>query len=748
MTKSFVTGFSRIGQKRELKFALEAFWAGKTTFSEVGRVAKELRTKHWELQKNAGIDYISVNDFSFYDGMLDAAVLFGALPKRFSNLSGETAYFAAARGNKEAVAMEMTKWFNTNYHYIVPELAEDTKFELNPQKILAEISEAKELGVKNIKLNLVGPITFLALSKSIDASEPLHLLSQVTALYAKLLDLVKEDVAIVQFDEPIFVTSRGAKLTGLIKKTYDLLNKSGVKILFNTFFEHATEALKEVVKTDIYAVGLDFVYGEQSEALNILSNAKQVLFAGLIDGRNIWRADLSAKLSLAEKIVSSVGEERVVVGTSCSLLHVPFSLEGEEFAIKEWLSFGVQKLDEVGLLARAINGRLSDEDAAKFKENSLAIASRRESNLIHNKTVQERCKNLNKFQRDGELNERLALQAGELNLPVLPTTTIGSFPQTNELRAVRNAFKKGVIDEQSYKAEIKRYIQDCVTVQESIGLDVLVHGEPERNDMVEYFGEQLSGYAFSKNGWVQSYGSRCVKPPLLFGDVSRPKAMSVEWITYAQSLTKKTMKGMLTGPVTIMNWSFVRDDLARSEVAKQLSLAIYDEICDLQETGIKIIQVDEAAFKEGYPLRDENIAAYEKFAVDAFKISVSGAWKKTQIHTHMCYSAFNDIIATIEAMDADVISIETARSGNKLLHVFKKFGYKAQIGPGVYDIHSPRVPSQEEIEKQIDLILEVLPVNQLWINPDCGLKTRKWEEVKPSLEKMVLAVKAKRKTLA
>ncbi len=742
MAKSFVTGFSRIGQKRELKFALEAFWAGKSDLAALQAVAKELRAKHWARQQAAGIELISVNDFSYYDGVLDAAVLFGALPERFAHLDGEAAYFAAARGTKDAVAMEMTKWFNTNYHYIVPELAESTKFSLNPAKILSEIAEAKAAGVAHIKLNLVGPITFLALSKSIDASEPLGRLGDITALYAQLLALVKDDVEIVQFDEPIFVTSRGAKLVGLIKKTYDTLAQSGAKILFNTFFEHATEAVREVVKTPVYAVGLDFVYGEQSEALEILSRARQVVFAGLIDGRNVWRADLTHKLHIAEQIAKKVGEERVVVGTSCSLLHVPFSLEGEELAIGEWLSFGVEKLGEVALLAKAIHGELTAADAQTFAANEAAINARRNSNLIHDSAVKARCEGLTKFERDGELNERLAIQARELALPPLPTTTIGSFPQTNELRAVRSAFKKGVIDEAAYKAEIRRYISDCVAYQESIGLDVLVHGEPERNDMVEYFGEQLRGYAFSKNGWVQSYGSRCVKPPLLFGDVSRPAPMTLEWSTYAQSLTQKVVKGMLTGPVTIMNWSFVRDDVPRSVVARQISLAIYDEICDLQEAGIRVIQVDEAAFKEGYPLRDENVRAYEDFAVEAFRVAVSGAWKQTQIHTHMCYSAFNDIIATIEAMGADVISIETARSGNRLLHVFKKFGYKAQIGPGVYDIHSPRVPSVAEISRQIELILEVLPAAQLWINPDCGLKTRKWEEVKPSLENMVAAVRS------
>ncbi len=739
MSKSFIGGFSRIGAKRELKFALEAFWAGKSEFSEVERVAKEIRQKNWQLQKEAGVDLVSVNDFSYYDGVLDTVALFEALPERFKGLSERDAYFAAARGNKNAVAMEMTKWFNTNYHFIVPEINATTTFGLNPSKILAEISEARALlGDLNLKLNLVGPVTFLALSKSTDGTRPLDKLGELVARYVELL--AKVDLEFVQFDEPVFVTSKGAKLSNLVQSVYNELAKSGKKIIFNTFFERADEAVKEVVKTGVWAVGLDFVYGEQSAAVETLKEASQVVFAGLIDGRNVWRANLEEKLKVATNLKNTFGDERLFVGTSCSLLHVPFSLEFEpNLAIKEWLSFGVEKVAEVALLNAALNGHA---DEAALKANASAVKSRATSPLINDAAVSERAANLIQFDRDTPVLERLKAQNALLNLPKFPTTTIGSFPQTNELRIVRNGYKKGVLDKETYEAEIKKYIDSCVEFQEKVGLDVLVHGEPERNDMVEYFGEQLKGYAFSANGWVQSYGSRCVKPPLLFGDVSRPKPMTVEWITYAQSRTKKVMKGMLTGPVTILNWSFVRDDKPRSEVARQLSLAIFDEINDLQNAGVKIIQVDEAAFKEGYPLRDENIKAYEDFAVESFKISVSCARKETQIHTHMCYSEFNDIIKTIEAMGADVISIETARSGNELLKVFKSVGYQAQIGPGVYDIHSPRVPSVEEVKAQIEAILEVLPVEQVWINPDCGLKTRKWEEVEPSLANMVEAVKA------
>ena len=445
-----------------------------------------------------------------------------------------------------------------------------------------------------------------------------------------------------------------------------------------------------------------------------------------------------------EDIKEKIPSDRLYIGSSCSLLHVPYTLKYEpELQIKEWLSYAVEKLNEISVLtALANNAPLSSKQSELLKANKKAIASRKSSPLVNDEAVQNRVRFLSKFERESPYAERIKTQHALFKLPALPTTTIGSFPQTPELRATRNAFKKGEINEAAYKDEIKKYIADCVKFQEEIDLDVLVHGEPERNDMVEYFGEQLKGYAFSENGWVQSYGSRCVKPPLLFGDVSRPNPMTLEWIKYAQSLTKRIMKGMLTGPITIMNWSFVRDDLSRAEIAKQLALCIYDEIDDLQNAGIKIIQVDEAAFKEGYPLRKENIKDYEQFAVDCFKLSVSCANEGTQIHTHMCYSEFNDIIKTIEAMDADVISIETARSGNELLKIFKSVGYKQEVGPGVYDIHSPRVPSTEEIKTQISALLEVLPKEQLWINPDCGLKTRKWDEVKPSLKNMVEAVKA------
>lgn len=753
--KSYVTGFPRIGEQRELKKALESFWAGKCELGALEKVADELKDRHIKYQLDAWTGLISVNDFSFYDLMLDNIVTFGAVPERFANLSGAEQYFAMARGNKDAVAMEMTKWFNTNYHYIVPEISKNTKFSLNADKILNEYKAAKNNDFKDscaLKINLIGPITYLALSKSTDGSEPLSKLDELVEKYAELLGKISalDSEVVVQIDEPIFVTDRGVELTGKITPVYNKLNSvaSNIKIVFMTYFEHATEALKEVVKTDIWAVGLDFVYASKENIkaeLEILKDAKTTLFAGVIDGRNIWKSDIDKKLEFLEFVSEYVSKDRLYVGTSCSLLHVPFTLKYEEKLnpeIKSWLSFACEKLEEVCILTHLFfKIPICDSGIKKYEENRKSAKTRLNSPLIHDIAVQNRVKNLTKFERDTPYEERIKIQKNALAYGDLPTTTIGSFPQTTELRQVRNAYKKGLISKEAYEKDIKAYIDECVVFQEEIGLDILVHGEPERNDMVEYFGEQLKGYAFSANGWVQSYGSRCVKPPLLFGDVSRPKAMTVEWIKYAQGKTSKIMKGMLTGPVTIMNWSFVRDDKPRSEVVKQLALAISDEISDLQVAGIKIIQVDEAAFKEGYPLRKENIGEYEKFSVGAFKLAVSSADAKTQIHTHMCYSEFNDIIKTIEAMDADVISIETARSGNELLKIFKSVGYKQEVGPGVYDIHSPRVPSVEEMVAQINALLEVLPKSQLWINPDCGLKTRKWEEVKPSLKNMVEAVK-------
>ncbi|HRL08233.1 MAG TPA: 5-methyltetrahydropteroyltriglutamate--homocysteine S-methyltransferase [Aliarcobacter sp.] len=749
MSKNYVIGFPRIGEKRELKKVLEDYWAKKVDFSEVKYVAENLRKRHWTYQKEAKIDFIASNDFSLYDNMLDSSILLGAIPKRFQHLKDEELYFAMARGNQDCVAMEMTKWFNTNYHYIVPEISKDTTFKLNSKKVIEEYKEALELGI-NTKINLIGAITYLGLSKSVDNSDLFAHISSVVKVYKELLEEISKlnSEVVVQFDEPLFVKDLEPKVLSLLKPVYDELSNvsTNIKIVVTTYFEHSNEATKILVNTPIWALGLDFIHGVKNlESLEFIKNSNKVLIAGVIDGRNIWKSNFEDKLNLLNKISNVVSKDNIIVGTSCSLLHVPFTLSYEDNLdkeIKSWLAFANEKLKELNLVSKQFFGsKLSLEDIANIEKNRQDNIQRKVSTKIHNQKIQEEIKNLKKFEREDKFEDRIKAQREFFKYDFLTTTTIGSFPQTPEIRENRKNYKANLISKEEYETQIKKYIDDCVAFQDEIGLDILVHGEPERNDMVEYFGQLLEGFAFTQNAWVQSYGSRCVKPPVIFGDVSRPNAMTVEWIKYAQSKTSKVMKGMLTGPVTILNWSFVRDDIPRNEVTKQIALCINKEVDDLQNAGIKMIQVDEAAFKEGYPLRAENIKAYENWAVDNFRLSVSSAKANTQIHTHMCYSEFNDIIKTIEAMDADVISIETARSGNRLLKIFKDVNYKQEIGPGIYDIHSPRVPSVQEMVNQIKALIEVLPKEQLWINPDCGLKTRKWPEVKESLKNMVEAVK-------
>jgi len=750
MQKNYIVGFPRIGEQRELKRVLESFWAKNCSFKDVQKVASELKKRHWDYQKDAGIDFISSNDFSLYDNMLDTAFMLGAIPKRFRELKGEELYFAMARGTKSCVAMEMTKWFNTNYHYIVPELCSDDEYKLDASKIVDEYKQAKDLGIKT-KINIIGPITFLGLSKRVDAKDSYEFLSKILPVYKELLQVIsKLDESItLQIDEPIFAKDNDIKVLSLIKPTYDALANvsTNINIVVTTYFEHSNEATKVLVNTPIWGIGLDFLYGDANlESLKLIDKSSKKLIAGVVDGRNIWKSDIVKTNDLLHKISKEVSKENIIISTSCSLLHTPFTLEYEEkldAKIKNWLSFAKEKLDELSLISKLFfdsKEGLNRQELILLDANIKANEDRKTSPIIHDEVVAKRVSNIKKLQRDGSYEKRIKLQKELLGYKDLAITTIGSFPQTTELREARAKFKNSAITKETYENVMKAYIDECITFQEECGIEVLVHGEPERNDMVEYFGEQLKGYGFSQNGWVQSYGSRCVKPPFIYGDISRPKPMTVDWITYAQSKTNKIMKGMLTGPVTILNWSFVRDDKPRDEVSKQIAVALCDEIDDLQKAGIKIIQVDEAAFKEGYPLREKKIKIYEEWAVRDFKIAVSSAKKETQIHTHMCYSEFNDIIKTIEAMDADVISIETARSGNELLKIFKEFGYKQEVGPGVYDIHSPRVPSVEEIVKQIKLLLEVLPKEQLWINPDCGLKTRKYEEVNQSLINMVKAV--------
>src|SRR5574344_2124553 len=712
MSKNYVIGFPRIGEKRELKKVLEDYWAKKVDFSEVKYVAENLRKRHWTYQKEAKIDFIASNDFSLYDNMLDTTILLGAIPKRFQHLKDEELYFAMARGNQDCVAMEMTKWFNTNYHYIVPEISKDTTFKLNSKKVIEEYKEALELGI-NTKINLIGAITYLGLSKSVDNSDLFAHISSVVKVYKELLEEISKlsSEVVVQFDEPLFVKDLEPKVLSLLKPVYDELSNvsKNIKIVVTTYFEHSNEATKILVNTPIWALGLDFIHGVKNcDSLEFIKNSNKVLIAGVIDGRNIWKSNFEDKLNLLNKISNVVSKENIIVGTSCSLLHVPFTLSYEDNLdkeIKSWLAFANEKLKELNLVSKQFFGsKLSLEDIANIEKNRQDNIQRKVSTKIHNQKIQEEIKNLKKFEREDKFEDRIKAQREFFKYDALTTTTIGSFPQTPEIRENRKNYKANLISKEEYETQIKKYIDDCVAFQDEIGLDILVHGEPERNDMVEYFGQLLEGFAFTQNAWVQSYGSRCVKPPVIFGDVSRPKAMTVEWIKYAQSKTSKVMKGMLTGPVTILNWSFVRDDIPRNEVTKQIALCINKE-------------------------------------VDNFRLSVSSAKADTQIHTHMCYSEFNDIIKTIEAMDADVISIETARSGNRLLKIFKEVNYKQEIGPGIYDIHSPRVPSVQEMVNQIKALIEVLPKEQLWINPDCGLKTRKWPEVKESLKNVVEAVK-------
>ena len=786
--RSLVTGFPRIGENRELKRAVEKYWEAlarrdraqpqpdiEDARSGLLATAKSLRERHWLFQKTAGVDLISCNDFSLYDSMLDTACMLGLVPKRFASIADPLErYFAMARGAANAPAMEMTKWFNTNYHYIVPEIEEGVTPKLNPDKILIEYFEgrqvmaheapggqnqrplARESSLPALKVNLIGPLTFLCLSKRPGGGDGLPWFDRVLPLY---LDLVArlasiEPGLVIQLDEPIFAKGPTAERLALLQDGYDRIAKQAgqAKILVTTYFARSNEATEFLVRTPIWGLGLDFVHGPENErSLDRLDGKK--LVAGVIDGRNIWTTNVQTCRDLLRRIEQKIPKDDIIVSTSCSLLHLPYNAASEpESPIRPWLSFAHEKTRELVAVAKLFHDpdQANASDGETFVRCTEAARDRSRSPLVHDSAVKAREREADlpgrKRERECAYRERRAAQERALGLPPLPTTTIGSFPQTPELRRLRAGYKRGAISDLDYEAGIKAEIDACVAFQEEIGLDVLVHGESERNDMVEYFGELLKGFHFTSNGWVQSYGSRCVKPPIIYGDVSRPKPMTVRWSSYAQSLTKRPMKGMLTGPVTILNWSFVRDDRKRSDVARQIAFALSDEIADLQAAGIKIIQVDEAAFKEGYPLRNEDIPTYEAWAVSSFRLAVSPARAETQIHTHMCYSEFGDIIQTLQAMDADVITIETARSGDDLLRSFASAEYKNQIGPGVYDIHSPRVPSVDEIKQHIQARLAVFSGDQLWVNPDCGLKTRGWPEVKLALRNMVQAARESRRS--
>ncbi|KAI5078206.1 hypothetical protein GOP47_0005877 [Adiantum capillus-veneris] len=761
---SHVVGYPRMGPKRELKFALESFWDGKSSAADLEQVAKDLRCSIWKQMASAGITYIPSNTFSYYDQVLDTTALVGAVPPRYGWIGGEIGfdvYFSMARGNSKNPAMEMTKWFDTNYHYIVPELGPDTKFSLSSHKAVQEYKEAKELGVDTVPV-LVGPVSYLLLAKPGKGVETsfscLSLLDSILPVYKEIISELKAAGASwVQLDEPTLVLDLESHKLEAFKHAYGVLGAelSGIKLLLATYFaDIPATAFKTVVGLEhVSAIGVDLVRGEKTLSLikeHGLPDGK-VLFAGVVDGRNIWANNLVASLSLLKELTASLGKDRVVVSTSSSLLHTAVDLKNEsklDAELKSWLAFAAQKVLEVVALANALAGKKDEEF---FSSNAAAQASRKSSPRVNDAAVQRLAKDLHgsEHRRATPVAIRLDEQQKHLHLPILPTTTIGSFPQTLELRRVRREFKAKKIAEEAYIKAIQAEIAKVCKLQEELDIDVLVHGEPERNDMVEYFGEQLKGFAFTENGWVQSYGSRCVKPPVIFGDVSRPSAMTVFWSKYAQSLTARPMKGMLTGPVTILNWSFVRNDQPRSETCYQIALAIKDEVEDLEAAGINVIQIDEAALREGLPLRKLEQAHYLNWAVHSFRITNCGVKDTTQIHTHMCYSHFNDIIHSIIDMDADVITIENSRSDEKLLRVFRDgVKYGAGIGPGVYDIHSPRVPDTEEIADRIRKMLDVLESKVLWVNPDCGLKTRKYGEVKPALINMVEAAKKLRAELA
>ena len=755
-------GFPRIGAKRELKFALESYWKGESSLAELKSLGAQLRQRHWINQAN--LDLVPVGDFAFYDQMLDMSFTLGNLPERVRGFHGDPLdnCFRVARGRSAqgsddhaaccggVAAGEMTKWFDTNYHYIVPEFSAGTGFKLDASRLLEQLAEAKAQGVK-AKPVIVGPVTYLALGKAKDDSDKLALLPRLLPVYARLLDeLAAQGVEWVQIDEPLLVTELDADWQHAFNTAYHALKACRVRLLLATYFGQLQENMYLAANLPVAGLHIDAINGRDDvlPLLNMLPSHK-VLSLGVINGRNIWKTDLSAVLDRLEPLRDRLGD-RLWIAPSCSLLHVPVDLAGEkklDVQVKSWLAYALQKLDELRVLAMALNGgRESVKDA--LDANQAAVEARRRSPRVHDPAVQAAVAGLTSAlgRRKSAYEQRSIKQSALLKLPAYPTTTIGSFPQTAEIRHARSEFKAGRLGQAGYEVAMRAEIARSVKEQESLGLDVLVHGEAERNDMVEYFGEQLDGYAFSEFGWVQSYGSRCVKPPILFGDISRPKAMTVEWIKYAQSLTAKPMKGMLTGPVTILNWSFVRDDQPRSASCLQLALAIRDEVLDLEKAGVRVIQIDEAALREGLPLRKSQWKSYLDWAVESFRITANGVQDETQIHTHMCYSEFNDIIASIADMDADVITIETSRSDMELLDAFDHFKYPNEIGPGVYDIHSPNIPTQEHIVQLMKKAAERIPARRLWVNPDCGLKTRQWNEVLPALGNMVAAAKKLRET--
>ncbi|WP_192456418.1 5-methyltetrahydropteroyltriglutamate--homocysteine S-methyltransferase [Musicola keenii] len=740
-------GFPRVGLRRELKKAQESYWAGNATQEELLAVGRELRARHWQQQQAAGVDLLPVGDFAWYDHVLTTSLLLGNVPARHQNADGSVdldTLFRIGRGRapsgEPAAAAEMTKWFNTNYHYMVPEFTQGQQFTLAWTQLLDEVDEALALGHK-VKPVLLGPVTYLWLGKvKGEAFNRLELLNAILPVYQQVLaELAKRGIEWVQIDEPLLALELDAEWKAAFKPAYDAL-QGQVKLLLTTYFDSIGQNLDVIKALPVQGLHVDLVHGkDDATALNAQLPADWVLSLGVINGRNVWRADLA---SWFERLQPLLGKRTLWLASSCSLLHSPIDLSVEtrlDEEVKRWFAFAIQKCQELALLTRALNDGNGDELAAY----SAPIRARSTSARVNNPAVAKRLAAITAQDslRQNPYPVRAAAQRARFNLPAWPTTTIGSFPQTTEIRSLRLDFKQGRLDSQNYRVGIAEHIKQAIVEQERLGLDVLVHGEAERNDMVEYFGEHLDGFVFTQNGWVQSYGSRCVKPPVVIGDISRPEPITVEWAKYAQSLTSKPVKGMLTGPVTILCWSFPREDVSRETIAKQIALALRDEVADLENAGIGIIQIDEPALREGLPLHRSDWAAYLAWAVEAFRLNAAVAKDDTQIHTHMCYCEFNDIMDSIAALDADVITIETSRSDMELLESFEEFEYPNEIGPGVYDIHSPNVPSVAWIEALLRKAAQRIPAERLWVNPDCGLKTRGWPETRQSLANMVQAAK-------
>lgn len=745
-------GFPRVGLHRELKKAQESYWAGNSSQEALLAVGRELRARHWQQQKQAGVDVVPVGDFAWYDHVLTTSLLLGNVPARHQNKDGSVdldTLFRLGRGRaptgEPAAAAEMTKWFNTNYHYMVPEFTKGQQFKLSWTQILDEVDEALAAGHK-VKPVLLGPVTYLWLGKvKGEQFDRLSLLKDILPVYQQVLaELAKRDIEWVQIDEPALVLELPQEWLNAFKPAYEAL-QGPTSLLLTTYFESAGTNIDTIRELPVQGLHVDLVHGKDDIAeLNAKIPSDWLLSVGVINGRNVWRADLSSWFECLQPLVSQ--RKQLWIGSSCSLLHSPIDLSTEtrlDEEVKSWFAFALQKCAELSLLSNALN----NNDPQSLEAWSAPVHARRDSERVHNAAVSQRLAGITAedSQRDNSYVARSEAQRKRFQLPAWPTTTIGSFPQTTEIRGLRLDFKQGRLDSNHYRTGIAEHIKQAIVEQERLGLDVLVHGEAERNDMVEYFGENLDGFAFTQNGWVQSYGSRCVKPPVIIGDVSRPEAITVEWAKYAQSLTKKPVKGMLTGPVTILCWSFPREDVTRETIARQIALALRDEVEDLEKAGIGIIQIDEPALREGLPLRRSDWAAYLEWAVDAFRLNAAVAQDDTQIHTHMCYCEFNDIMDSIAALDADVITIETSRSDMELLESFEEFEYPNDIGPGVYDIHSPNVPSVEWMEELLLKAAKRIPTDRLWVNPDCGLKTRGWPETRQALANMVKAAQNLRK---